>query len=179
MFDNLFAKCFAFIGIIARGIKGSTRHAHRLRGNANAPAFKVGKGNFIALPFGTQHVFGGHPAFNKSDLAGIRCVLAEFFLGSRHDIAGRIGWHDEGGNTAFSQRRIGHGKHNGDITFTARGDELFGPVNHPMIAIAHGAGCKGAGIGTGLWFGQAEHTNFFAQRHGHQKFLFLGLGAEF
>jgi hypothetical protein len=55
-------------------------------------------------------------------------------------VAGRIGRHQEAGDALLAGGLVGDGEDDGDVGVLAGGDELLDAVEHPLVAVAHGAG---------------------------------------
>lgn len=56
--DQGFTEALPLVGIVAGHFERGAGHAHRLRGDTDAPTFQVGQGDLVALPFFAQAV--GH-----------------------------------------------------------------------------------------------------------------------
>ena len=68
VFIDGFAEAFAFARIAqGRFIRGA-RHAHGLRGDADASAFQAGQGDLVALPFFANQIFRRDAAVLEQDL---------------------------------------------------------------------------------------------------------------
>src|SRR5260370_19378965 len=62
------AEALALLGVLQRAIEGRTRHAHALRGNADAPSFQRRQRNPVALALGADEVGGGDARALQLDL---------------------------------------------------------------------------------------------------------------
>ena len=142
-------------------------------GDANAPALQGAQGNLVALALLANQVFRGHAALVKVDLGGVAGMLAQLVLESRHHIAGRVGWHDEGADTFFASGLVGHGDHNSHIAMLAAGDELLDALQHIAVTLTGGRGAQSRGIGPDMGFGEAKGTEHVSLRQGHQPLLLL------
>ncbi len=78
-----FAEALALTGIVAGRFERGAGHAHRLRGNADAPAFEVGQGDPVAFALFTQAIGHRHFHLFEENLAGVRGMLAELVLDPR------------------------------------------------------------------------------------------------
>ena len=123
--DDRRAKGFALLGILYRRFEGRTRHAHRLRGNSDAPGFEVGERNAIALAFRAKQSAGRNTAVLENDLRGIGSVLSQLFLDTGNDISGHIGRHQEAGNSLFTGRLVGDREDDRGLCVLAGRDELL------------------------------------------------------
>jgi hypothetical protein len=59
---------------------------------------------------------------------------------------------------------VGDGHHDGHVAVLAAGDELLDPVEHVVVAVAHGGGAQAAGLGAHVRLGQAEGAQHVAAR---------------
>ena len=81
--------------IIARALEGRARHAHRLRGDADATALKVGQRDLVALAFLAQPPRGRDAHVLEGDLAGVGQILSELVLDTHDLVARGVGRDDE------------------------------------------------------------------------------------
>ncbi|MNZ71012.1 hypothetical protein D3C78_893640 [compost metagenome] len=84
MLDQGFTETATFLGVVTGHFERSTGHAHRLRGNADTPALKVGQGDLVTLPLLAQTIGNWNAHIVENDLAGVGCVLAELVFDPRH-----------------------------------------------------------------------------------------------
>lgn len=110
MLHDCLPESLALAGIIPRRLEGGLRHADRLRGDADAPAFQIGERDTITLPLFAKPQFGRDRHVGKGNLAGIRRMQPELFLDPDDLVTRRIGRHDEGGDAFLARRCIGDGK---------------------------------------------------------------------
>ncbi|MCY1350752.1 hypothetical protein D9M69_369940 [compost metagenome] len=177
--DDRLAEGLALMGVVPCRLEGRTGHAHGLSGDADAAAFQVGQGDTVAISFRAQAQRCRYAHLVQLDLAGVRGVLAEFFLHPHHLVAGGIGGDDEGADALLAGLRIGDGEDDHHAGMLAGGDELLGAVQHVMIAVAARAGAQVAGIGTGLGLGEGEGADHLARGQRLQEALLLLLAAVF
>src|SRR5471030_1230422 len=89
------AKAFAFARIVQRRLVRGARHADRLRGDADASAFKAGQRDLVALPFLADQILGRDAAVVEQALRGVRRMLAHLLFQAGDDVAGRGRRHPE------------------------------------------------------------------------------------
>src|SRR3989344_358458 len=158
------AKALALLRIRQRRIKRAARHAHALRGNADAPAFERAQGDLVALALGADEVLGRDAAVVEVDLRRVAAVLAQLVFQPRHHIAGVVGGHEEGAHALLARALVGHGDDDGHMAVLATGDELLDAVDHIFVALLDGGGAQCGGVGTHMRLGQAKRTQHFAAR---------------
>ncbi|MNC14665.1 hypothetical protein D3C75_624520 [compost metagenome] len=175
--DDRLAEALALTGVIARRFERGTGHAHRLRSDADAAAFKVGQGNPVAFALLAQTIGQRHLHVFEEDLAGVGRMLAELVFDPRDFVARRIGRHYKGADATFAGTRIGHRKHDHHPGILPGGDELLAAVEHIMIAFQARTGFQAAGVGTGLGLGQRKGTEHRTAGQRFEEALFLLIGA--
>ena len=156
MLDDRLAESFTFFRVSQSAIIGGTRHADRLRGYADPPAFQIRERNLEPLPFFAEHLLGKQFAVLGGDLAVVRATLAHGVLDTRHPVTGRMGRHNKRGDALLSGVRIGHRKYYRKVSTLARRDELLGSNEHERVAAVPGARLDRCSIGARVWLGQAE-----------------------
>ncbi|MNF90364.1 hypothetical protein D3C84_729240 [compost metagenome] len=178
MLQQRLAERFTLTGVVARHLEGRAGHAHRLRGDADAPAFEVGQGDAVTVTLLAQALGDRYAQVLEGDLAGVRGMLAELVLDAHHLVAGAVGRHDEGADAALAGRRIGDGEDDHRAGVLAGGDELLGAVEHVAVAVATGAGAQVAGVGAGLRLGEGEGADLLAARQRDEEAALLLVVAE-
>ena len=101
----LLAERLALLGVGQRRLVGRARHAERLRGDADAPAFEVRQRDAIPLPFPAEHQIGGQFHVLEDELRGVGGALPELVFEPRDAVARRLGRHDEGADAPCVRRR--------------------------------------------------------------------------
>ena len=132
------AKALALLGIGNRHLQRAARHAHALRGNADAPTLQATQGDLVALALLTQPVLNRNAALVKVDLRRVAAVLTQLVLQAGHPIAWRVGRHQKGAHALFASTPVGHSHDDGHVAMLAAGDELLHAIDHITVAITHG-----------------------------------------
>ncbi len=167
------AEALALLGVSQRRFKRAARHAHALRGDADAPAFERAQGDLVALAFAADQVLGRDAAVVEIDLRGVAGMLAQLVFQPRHHITGRAGGHDEGARAFFAGAFVGHGDDDRRMSIFAAGDELLDAVEHVLIALLHRRGAQRRGTAARCGSGQAEDAQHLALRERREPLLFL------
>ena len=173
MLDDRFAEGAALVRVLERGLERGARHAHRLRRDANAPAFEVGQRDAVARALGAEQIGYRHAAVFERDLRRVGRVLAELFLDARDHVAGAVGRHDEGADALLAGCLVGDGEYHGDIGVLAAGDELLHAVEDIMIALALRARGDRACVRSRMRFGQTEASEQPALRQRLEEIVLL------
>jgi len=78
-----------------RRVERGARHADRLRGNADAPAFEVRQRDPVAFALGAEEIRRRDLAVLERDLRGVGRALPKLLLDARDDESGRLRVDDE------------------------------------------------------------------------------------
>mmetsp|Transcript_5031 Transcript_5031/g.18550 ORF Transcript_5031/g.18550 Transcript_5031/m.18550 type:complete len:563 (+) Transcript_5031:3103-4791(+) len=178
VFEDGLAEGDAVLAVAQRGLERGTRHAHGLRGDADAPALQARQRDLQALALVAQPVGGRHPAVLEQDLGGVAAVLAQLLFDPGDRVARRGRGHEEGADALLAGRLVRHGHHDGHVAVLATGDELLDAVEHVVVAVAHGRRAQAAGLGAHMRLGQAERAEHVAARQGFEEALLLVVVAE-
>src|SRR6185295_10509931 len=143
--DQRLAHAAALARIGKRSRQRRSRDAGRLRGDVDAARLEIGERDAVAGAFLAQKMF--RFAVFQDDLRGIRCALAGLLLDSGDDVAGRLGWDQEGADSLLPGTFVRYCKYNRDIRVLARGDELLHSVQDVVRPLALGARGDRARIG--------------------------------
>ncbi|MNQ72638.1 hypothetical protein D3C85_873480 [compost metagenome] len=177
--DDRLAEGHPLVGIVARRLERRASHAHRLGGDADAPALEVAQGDAVALALLAQAQAGRDAQLIELDLAGVRGVLAELVLDPHHRVPRCVSGHDKGADALLAGCRIGHGEDDHHPGVAARGDELLAAIEHIVFAVAPGAAAQVTGIRTGLGFGEGEGAEHPALGQRAEEALLLLIAAVF
>src|SRR5678815_2597478 len=105
----------------------------------------------------------------------MRGPLPEFFLNATDYVAFCRRLDQEGGEAALACTRIGARDDDRHAGLAAVGDELLGPVDHEIIAVAARRGSKCRCFGTSLRLGNQEGADLVAGgKRRKQSLLLLG-----
>ena len=85
---------------------------------------------------------------------------------------------DEQREAVVARVRVGLGHEHDEVRAVAVGDVGLGAVDHPLVAVAHGARADALDVGAGVGLGDAEAGDLLALDRRHQVVLLLLLGAE-
>ena len=173
VFIDGLAETFPFARVAQRCLIRGARHAHGLRGDADASPFQAGQGDLVALSLFANQIFRRDAAVVEEDLRRVRRMLAHLLFQSRHDVARRVRRHPEGADAALAGRLVGDGHDDGDVRILAAGNELFRAVDHVVIAIARGRRAQGRGVAARVRFRQAKCAQHRALRQRAQPLFLL------
>ena len=131
-----------------------------------------------------QQVGFRHSHIGEGQRMGVRGVPADLVVGGLDDEPRRPGWDDDGREFLFDRPILtlglaGHRRHGHQFRDLGSGvgDELLGPVDHPLAIRQHRGGLRACGIRTGIRLGQAEAREGFARGEHRQPLLPVGFGA--
>ena len=136
---------------IVEGLLGS---ADRAGGDVDAPAIERLHGELEPFPLLPQPVTGGDAHGAEVHLPGGLAVPAHLLLRLAVTHAGGLGRYHEGGDP-LRPLAAGAGHHHQHIGAAGARDEHLAAVDDVILAIAHGAGLEGRGIGSGARLGEA------------------------
>jgi hypothetical protein len=85
--------------------------------------------------------------------------------------AGRVGGHDDLGEAAVARLGVGDGQQTHPVRRGGVGDVDLGAVDHPLVAVAHGAGLDAGHVGPRVGLGDGDGAHHFAPDRGHQEVL--------
>ncbi|VXC79955.1 hypothetical protein PSEUDO9AZ_20004 [Pseudomonas sp. 9AZ] len=179
-----FAKGGAADGALAHQLQCALGHADGAHAVVNTAWAKATLGNFEATALTQQHVFVRYTdVFEQYFGMAVRCiVVTEHRQRTQHFHAGGVHRH-QNHRVLCMARAIRIGQAHEDHDFAARVASArcppFAAVDHPLIALAHGAGLHIGGIGgryTGLGHGEGGTDGAVQQRLEPLLFLrFVGI----
>ncbi|MNM84025.1 hypothetical protein D3C81_960970 [compost metagenome] len=121
---------------------------------------KPGIGHFPALADFAQHLAGRDPAVIEEHLVGVITTVAHALGAAANSHARGATVNQEGGDRiallAVVFIGVGHREDNGEIGMPGMADEMLAAIEDKMVALTHGAGLDGIGVGTGARFGQGK-----------------------
>ena len=120
----------------------------------------------------------GHAHVLEGEQRGVGRVHAELAQLLLADHARRVHVDDEQREAVVAGVRVGLGDEHDEVGPVAVGDVGLGPVDHPLVAVAHGARLDAGHVGAGVGLGDAEAGDLLALDRGHEVGLLLLLGAE-
>jgi hypothetical protein len=138
------------------------RHADRLRGDADAPAFEVRQRDPVAFTLGAEQARRRDLAVLESDLRGVGRPLPELLLDARDDEPGRLRVDDERRNPLAARRLVRAREHDRYVGIRAARDELLDAVQDIRVAAPLRARRDRRGVGPGVRLGQAEAAEALA-----------------
>ena len=109
-------------------------------------------------------MIGGDLAVLEGDLRRVGGPLARFVLDAGHDIARRLGRHEERADALLAGTLVGDREHHRDIGVLAGGDELLDAVQDVFGAFALGARRDGGRVRAYGGLGKRERAEFFSFR---------------
>ena len=119
------------------------------------------------------------PGLVKKEPDRGRAPQPQFLLpGPPGDLRGGGDFHHQGADPLGAPLRVGERRHQGEAGLAPRGDEVFGPAEHPAVRLPAGHGLHSGRVGARLGFGQGEAGIDLPPGHRRQPGLFLGRGAE-
>jgi hypothetical protein len=93
--------------------------------------------------------------------------------------AGAIGLDDEGRDSVrVAGVGIGDGEADVEVGDAEVRDPVLGPVDHPLVPVAHGAGSHPAGVGAGVGLREGEGRSPLPARTARQEARLLLVGPE-
>ena len=152
------AKALALLGVADGAVQRAARHAHALRGDADAPAFESTKRDAVSRTLGANQVFLRNAAVVEVDLCRVGGMLAELVFDARHHITGCAGGNQKSAHATLAGALVGDRNHDRHIAVLAAGDELFDAVEHIAVAVLHRCRAQGRGVGADMRLGQTKRT---------------------
>ena len=150
-----------------------------LRGHAEARVVERAERDVHAAALLADQVVGGDADVVEDRLAGRRALDPELVLELADAEARPVGLDHEGADAARALgRRVGLGEDDVEVGDPEVGDPVLGAVDHPLVAVAHGAGDHPAGVRAGLGLGERERGRPLARRAARQEALLELVGAE-
>ncbi len=163
----------ALLGISHRPVEGTLRQPHRHGRDRQATGIQRGQELFEALVLLSEQVGGGNAAVLEEQLRSHRSFQPHLLFIASHLKTGSPFFDDERGDAASAFIRVRLGGNHQHISKGTVGDELFLPVDDPLIPVADGAGAGGPGIRSGLRFGQPKCADLFAAQPGAGRYFFF------
>ena len=150
--------------VVARRLVGTLRQADRERGDADTPGVEHLQGVDEPLALDAEQLCLGHAAVLEDHLARLAGAHPELvFL-----LAGAKPWRaaldDERRDAPRALAARGHRHHDDEIAVAAVGDELLGPVDHPVVAVADGGRAHGRRVAARRGLGEPPRRQLLAAR---------------
>ena len=145
----------ALLGVAEGEVEGALGDADGLRGDRDPGVVEGLHRGLEAGALVADHPVGGDPDVVEVDLAGRAALDAELLLlGPEGDPV--VGLLDhERRDAAAPLLRVGHRHHRVELADPGVGDPALHAVEHPLVAVADGAGLHRDRVGSGLGLGQA------------------------
>ncbi|MCY1355806.1 hypothetical protein D9M69_422420 [compost metagenome] len=171
------AELLAVGGPLQRQVQRALGLADAVGGDHHAAGGEPGVGHFPALVDFAEDLGGRHAAVVEEDLVGVVALVADALGSTAHGHARGALVHQEGGHRvallAVVLIGVGDGEDDGEVGMAGMADEVLAAVQHEVVAVAHGAGLDGVGVGAGARFGEGEAVDLLALHAGQQVILDL------
>src|SRR5207248_1916895 len=139
--------------VVARRLEASACPAERAGRDVETAAVEPHHGDFEAVALLAETIGDRDAAILEDHHRSRLRIPAELLLLLAERQAGRLFLGDEARDALWPRPAGPHHRHI-DVADPAAGDERLGPVEHVLIAVAHGAGGQRRRIRTAAWLGQ-------------------------